>query len=304
MLYNPLVSIVIPVYNGSNFLKEAIDSALAQSYQNTEVIVINDGSNDVGETEQIALSYGDKIRYYYKENGGVASALNLGIMKMKGKYFSWLSHDDLYHPDKISDQICLLNKFNNMPQVIFCNTNIINEKGKLVLETKNSLDVEYISDAIYFFKIWIYACSLLVSKNCFNKIGGFNEKNKTVQDSEFILTLFNYYSFYFLNKSLVNRRDHQNSGFYVLKKLNRQEIFFTLKRLDKQFGIKLYYKNLDLNNKKKVALAYLELADYFISNYKTSLYFLIKSTKFKILGSRLFKSSVKIILKIINATKN
>ena len=88
----PLVSIIIPVYNGANYLREAIESALGQTYGNCEVLVINDGSNDHGETEREALKFGDRIRYFKKENGGVASALNLGIRKMRGEYFSWLSH--------------------------------------------------------------------------------------------------------------------------------------------------------------------------------------------------------------------
>lgn len=84
---DPLVSIIIPVYNGSNYMREAIDSALAQTYSNIEIIVVNDGSNDDGETRNIALSYGDKIRYFEKENGGVSTALNLGIKNMGGIFF-------------------------------------------------------------------------------------------------------------------------------------------------------------------------------------------------------------------------
>ena len=76
---DPLVSIVIPVYNGANYLREAIDSALAQTYSNVEIIVVNDGSDDGGATRDIALSYGDKIRYFAKDNGGVSTALNVGI---------------------------------------------------------------------------------------------------------------------------------------------------------------------------------------------------------------------------------
>ena len=83
--YSPKVSIVIPVYNGANYLSEAIDSALAQTYSNIEILVVNDGSNDEGATERIAKSYGEKIRYFAKENGGVSSALNLGIREMHGE---------------------------------------------------------------------------------------------------------------------------------------------------------------------------------------------------------------------------
>ena len=73
----PLVSIIIPVYNGENYLTEAIESALNQTYKNIEIIVINDGSTD--STEEICLQYGNKIRYFYKENGGVSSALYMSI---------------------------------------------------------------------------------------------------------------------------------------------------------------------------------------------------------------------------------
>lgn len=92
----PLFSVIIPVYNGSNYLSQAIDSVLEQTYQNIELIVVNDGSTDNFETRNISLSYGNKIRYFEKDNGGVSSALNFGISKMLGKYFCWLSHDDFF----------------------------------------------------------------------------------------------------------------------------------------------------------------------------------------------------------------
>ena len=78
-MYTPKISIVIPAYNASNYLAQAIDCALAQTYPNVEIIVVNDGSKDEGATERVALSYGDKIRYFSKENGGSSSALNMGI---------------------------------------------------------------------------------------------------------------------------------------------------------------------------------------------------------------------------------
>ena len=114
LIYTPKVSIIIPVYNGSNFLKEAIDSALAQTYKNIEVIVVNDGSTDDGETRAVAEKFGDRIRYFEKENGGVSSALNFGIKKMTGEWFSWLSHDDLYMPKKIENSIETLRNYKEL----------------------------------------------------------------------------------------------------------------------------------------------------------------------------------------------
>ena len=101
----PLVSIAIPVYNGANYMREAIDSVLAQTYPNIEVLVVNDGSRDEGATEEIVLTYGYRIRYFSKPNGGVASALNLALKEAKGDYFCWLSHDDIYLPEKVSKEM-------------------------------------------------------------------------------------------------------------------------------------------------------------------------------------------------------
>jgi glycosyltransferase involved in cell wall biosynthesis len=78
----PLVSIIIPVYNGSKYLEDAILSAVNQTYTNVEILVINDGSNDNGSTAAIAHRFSSKISYFEKVNGGVSSALNFGISKM------------------------------------------------------------------------------------------------------------------------------------------------------------------------------------------------------------------------------
>ena len=139
-LFNPLVSIVIPVYNGTNYVAEAIESALNQTYKNIEIIVVNDGSKD--KTENIAKSYGDKIRYYYKDNGGVASALNLGIKEAKGEYISWLSHDDIYYPNKIERQIEELKNIDDKNTMIYSNSEFIDKKGKSLTQT----EFEYIEN--------------------------------------------------------------------------------------------------------------------------------------------------------------
>ena len=182
----PLVSIIVPVYNGSNFMREAIDSALAQTYDNIEIIVVNDGSTD--NTDEIALSYGDKIRYFQKENGGVSSALNLGIMKMKGEYFSWLSHDDKYFPNKIENQINLLAKTNNLRNIAYCDSVRINEKGDMLFRSKRN---KYLKPGTNSWEESLTAlikngclsgCAFLIPKDAFFDAGFFDEKLKYSQD--------------------------------------------------------------------------------------------------------------------------
>ena len=140
--FRPLVSIIIPVYNGSDFLEQAIKSALNQTYLNTEIIVVNDGSNDGGKTEEIAKKYctNDKCKYFFKNNGGTASALNYGIRVSSGSYICWLSHDDMFSPDKIECQIRSLNRFANRGKDI--NRIILYSKTKLIDEKSKELNVK------------------------------------------------------------------------------------------------------------------------------------------------------------------
>ena len=126
---NPKVTILIPVYNGSNFIKQAIQSAINQTYKNIEILVINDGSTDNGKTEKVIKEFGDKVKYIKKENGGVASALNLGIKEATGEYIAWLSHDDIYLPNKIEKEIKALEKLEDKNTIIFSNFELIDENG-------------------------------------------------------------------------------------------------------------------------------------------------------------------------------
>lgn len=109
MLQATKVSVIMPVYNGGQYLRRAVSSVLNQTYSDIEILIINDGSTDGGWTDDIGRelqsNFPDKIRYFYQENTGVAGALNKGIDNMCGQFFCWLSHDDLYLPEKIERQI-------------------------------------------------------------------------------------------------------------------------------------------------------------------------------------------------------
>ena len=99
----PSVSIIINNYNYACFLKQAIDSALDQTYPLTEVIVVDDGSSD--KSREIIASYGDRIISVLKENGGQASALNAGVLACRGEILCFLDSDDYFYPDKVAQVI-------------------------------------------------------------------------------------------------------------------------------------------------------------------------------------------------------
>lgn len=212
MTLSPKVSIIIPVYNGENFLCEAVNSALDQTYDNIEIIVINDGSSDYGKTEAIAQSYGNKIKYYTKLNGGVSSALNFGIEKMTGDFFSWLSHDDVYFPEKIARQVSLLEKHGN-DVIVYSDFDYIDEYSQYI-QTKRvqKIDPTELRFCLMDKAPVVHGCATLIPKSCFFKVGFFNESLKVVQDIEMWLRLSREFEFIHLPEALIHSRLHVNQG--------------------------------------------------------------------------------------------
>lgn len=102
-MFEPLVSVIIPCYNHARFLPESVESALAQTYPHVEVLVIDDGSTD--ETREVASRYGDRIRYIYQENAGLAAARNTGIREARGELIGLLDADDRWLPRKLEVQV-------------------------------------------------------------------------------------------------------------------------------------------------------------------------------------------------------
>jgi glycosyltransferase involved in cell wall biosynthesis len=215
------VSIIIPVYNGSNYLAEAIESALAQTYPNTEVIVVNDGSDDEGRTGAVAQSFGGRIRYFSKENGGVSSALNFGIRHMTGEWFAWLSHDDLYSPDRIENDMEVIRSHPDA-KVTFCNTYYINENRETIRRSHYSL--KEISDSRQIFDQGVNMCSMTIHKTCFDNAGLFDESNRTTQDVIMMLRLSMSYNFFLNEKSVFYSREHPTRDTHLLSGQHRLDL--------------------------------------------------------------------------------
>lgn len=225
--YEPLVSIVIPAYNAANYLAEAIDSALAQSYPNIEIIVVNDGSRDDGATAAVAKRYGDRIRYIEKENGGSSSAMNVGIANMRGDWFSWLSHDDLYYPNKVQAEIDYLNALDLdfddaddlQTHIFVASADLIDGNGKIIQkfgkkrieETDRKINrpdgsLRLIAEPI---QAGFHGCSCLIHKRAFEIIGGFDENLRLLNDMDLWFRFYsNGYQIHYLPMVLVKGRVH------------------------------------------------------------------------------------------------
>lgn len=210
-MFNPKVTIIIPVYNWSNYLWEAIKSALNQTYKNIEILVINDWSTDNWETEKISLSFGDKIKYIYKENGWVATALNLWIEKASWEYISWLSHDDLYYPNKIEEEIKILEWLEDKNTVIYWNIDNINNKSEIT--NKSIIDLDNINEKKFLYQLLtkhiIHWCALLIPKKIFNEIWNFDNSLKTVQDYDMWFRIYKKCNYKKTNNTSIKLRQHE-----------------------------------------------------------------------------------------------
>lgn len=220
----PLVSIVIPVYNGANYVAEAIESALAQTYDNIEIVVVNDGSTDGGETDRVVARYEDKIHYLKKVNGGSSSALNMGIQNMNGEWFSWLSHDDLYYPEKVQRQVEQMNALGVSESelsnhVFFAASDLIDGDGNLIRKADTDKEKEtaqqiknlagneaLIAEPTRFN---FHGCSCLIHRSVFEKVGMFDESLRLLNDLDMWYRIYTGgFRLEYLPEALVQGRVH------------------------------------------------------------------------------------------------
>lgn len=204
---NPAVSVVIPVYNGENYLRLALESVLRQTFQDFEIIVIDDGSKD--STPDIAQSFGERVRYVRQENAGVAAAVNHGIRLARGRYFAWLSHDDLWAPEKLSAQLEALQRVDG-PAVCYTDIKLIDGEGKVFDEKELSLpNRNEIVRAILRLEPVLYAAySLVCEVRCFEQVGPYDLKKRHTQDADMLLRLARTFPFVRVPEKLMFVREH------------------------------------------------------------------------------------------------
>lgn len=137
-----LVSIIVPVYNSENTIKETLLSAINQTYSNLEIIVIDDGSTDNSKKEILSLT-DTRIKYKFQENQGSPNAKNLGLSVAKGKYIQFLDADDILSSDKIENQVKLLD--GKLDAICICKTKIFYEISDLKKNNLQEIDSDFLT---------------------------------------------------------------------------------------------------------------------------------------------------------------
>jgi len=179
------VSVIIPAYNQGHYLEECIQSVLEQTYQDFEIIIVDDGSSD--NTREISTSFSDpRVHYIYQENRGLSGARNTGIKKAKGCYITYLDSDDLFLPKKLE---VLINKFENEPDlgIIAGQAIVIDEQGEKLGEV---FDTPPPKDQLQFLMgNPLHVGSVLLRSEWQTKVGYFDESLRSYEDWDMWLRL-------------------------------------------------------------------------------------------------------------------
>lgn len=201
------VSVVIPTFNSSHYLQMAIQSVLNQTYQDFEIIVVDDGSTD--DTQKVASSFGRKVSYFYQTNQGSPIARNVGLKLAKGKYLALLDSDDLFLPDRLERGVKVLDQ---MPHIdlVHGEVKVIDSQGTVISE-----------DTAYFQKFYakerkqgssylhvlngnaMFPSSILFRRECLDQIGFFNPSFPPREDYDWYLRFALHHQIYLLEEPAV-----------------------------------------------------------------------------------------------------
>ena len=202
-----LISIIIPVFNGLNFIDKAIVSVISQDYKNIQIIIVNDGSTDGTKEYLDKLDY-ENITVIHTENKGQSSAINTGVSKANGNIVGYLSYDDIYHPKLISTALKELQR-NSEAVCVYPNYNLIDKNGRYI---KSILIPDY-SKKVMFEDLYCFpGPGAFFYKSYFMILNGWDKRFSQIPDFEFWIRLSKYGEFVKINKKLASFRIHKSSG--------------------------------------------------------------------------------------------
>jgi glycosyltransferase involved in cell wall biosynthesis len=205
----PLVSVIIPNYNYGRFLKQAIDSVLAQTYPRVEALVVDDGSKD--DSEEVLRGYGERIRWFRQQNQGVSAARNRGVRESHGAYLAFLDADDYWMPAKLEKQM-ELSLGDPELGLVGCRLDIFDELGvsRVCLDGMSG----WVAQELLLLQRCVVpgaGSSLLVPRALFEEMGGFDERLSTSADWDFCYRAASRRRIGFVPELLVRVRQHSGS---------------------------------------------------------------------------------------------
>lgn len=200
----PLVSIVITTYNYAEYLARCVDSVLDQTYQNIEVIIVNDGSTD--NTDQIVDRYhkSGMIRYIKQQNAGQTIAKNNGLRECTGEFIAFLDADDYWMRDKLEKQLAVFAGDEKLG-VVYTRAKWIDKNDKPTIINDLKTHSGWVTNH-FVFDNFVHFSSVLVRKNCFEDVGVFDESLDMGIDWELWLRVSKYYKFAFIDEQLIAYR--------------------------------------------------------------------------------------------------
>lgn len=257
----PKVSVVIPTYNREDLLPETIESVLAQTYKDFEIIVIDDGSTD--NTREVISKF--PIRYFYQENQGVSAALNNGAVLAQGEYVAFLGSDDIWLKDILEREVEVLDK---NPDVGFVYSQMYLMDGDgTAFRVKEStfMNSSGIVDREEQLKELLFYCRMIPSattmrRNCFNEVGGFHTDLSFSEDYHLFVRLVKRFQVAFIAEPLVKHRLHRNQLHRnVPPKIAEKALLLILQEIYGEPGLALKFQPL---KKRAYCHAYQKIAGY------------------------------------------
>jgi len=208
---NPTVSVIIPTYNRAHLVGRAIRSVLNQTYQDFEIIVVDDGSTD--NTEEVVKGFNDdRIRYIrHDENRGGAAARNTGIKAAQGEYIAFLDSDDEWLPEKLERQVKAFEKSDSRVGVIYTGSIAVSQNGEATTDYKApKLRGSILRELLISNQIIGGGSNVMVKRELLKKLGGFDEALPSCQDWDLWLRLASICQFDFVDAPLVRVCVHGN----------------------------------------------------------------------------------------------
>lgn len=281
-----LVSIIIPAYNAAKYLRESVQSALAQTYREREIIIVDDGSTD--GTSQILAEYGDAIRVVRQTNQGSAAACNAGVAIAQGEWVAFLDADDVWLPEKLARQI------EHCGNTAISHTDSICFGDALPTEIRrSSFEPPYSGRVLkeLLTRNFITKSTVLMRRQVFLDLGGFDRSYIAVEDWPFFLKVCAEYELGYLPEAVVRYRVHKKSK----SMQGRKTLADHLRIINSAFGVQGVGKSFPELRKKALASSYQVNCHYSAESgdWPFAIYCALQALRYEPTATRTWKNLVK-----------